>query len=292
MKKLRKRVVFCSLLLLLVLSLGSCGKKEEKAETTDTEEYYTKRGFYRGTDGYYYTDSDPEAYYDDMLNRYEIGDTESGYDDILYKFIKSISALDFKAANNFTESANSSVIINTYMSTTSAGNGVRSDSMETDTLLFSKDLYKDFLLSLEALSIQDTVYCDGYNIVTLNIRHSDYTNLDFWKEDYDTIMEDLYDIYQNTNSYDDITVKMTDYIIKYIQDKYRNTEDIEKKESRVEFVLVQNTMGSWSVRSDSGLYDLALKNNGDYIYNDISNAFTEYKSEREQEEQNSNYNER
>lgn len=289
MKKLRKRIVFCSLVMMLALSLGSCGKKDKSSEDT-TDEYYTKRGFYRGSDGYYYTDDDPDAYYDDMLNRYEIGDTESGYDDILFNFIKSVSALDFKAAVNFTETSESSSIVNTFMAeiTNNTSNKMDSsmdeDSVETDTMLFSKDLYKDFLLSLEAGSIQDTVYCDGYNIVTVNIKHSDYTNLDFWKQDYDMVMSDLYEIYKNSNDYNDIELRTTDYIVKYIQDTYRNSENIEKKESRVEFILVQNNMGSWSVRSDAGLYDLAMKNNGEYVYEDISKSFEKYRDERENEE--------
>lgn len=289
MKKLKKRVVFCILLMMMLLSLSSCGKKE-KSDADATDEYYTKRGFTRGTDGYYYLESDPDAYYDDMLNRYEIGDTESGYDDILFNFIKSVSALDFKAAINFTETDKSSTIVNTFMNDiTNSGmqseidQSMDSESVETDTALFSKDLYKDFLLSIEAGSIQDTVYCEGYNIVTMNIKHKDFTNLDFWKEDYDMIMSDLYDIYENSNDYDDIQLRSTDYIVKYIQDSYRNNPDIEKKESRVEFTLVQNNMGSWSVRSDEGLFDLAMKNNGRYVYEDIEKSFEKYKDNLEQE---------
>lgn len=278
--KLRTVIV---LLCLSTIGISGCGKKEEVVEEVESE--YNANGYKQGENGWYYKEGDTTGYYDEYGTRYEIGNTEIAFDDMLFSYLKSISILDFTSAYTYLVDTEASKVINEYLAN-DIDDGLADGSVETNSITFNRQVYKRFLLSLEAINIEDTVYAGSTNIVTMKVKHKDFTNVDFWLEDYNTIMKELLKIYQNSNSYDDIEVSTVDYLTGYILDEF-DKEDAPTKESHIEIVVAQNGVGAWQVQSDSDLARLAQTNNGSYIVNEIRTKFSEYYEQYlEEQEQN------
>lgn len=277
MSRHKLRLVVCLLVCSCIFS-GCGGSKKDTSE----EQEYNSLGMKQGDDGWWYKEGDETGYYDDYGNRYEIGQTDVAFDDMIFNYLKSVAMLDFSAAYNYLVSQESSTVINNYLQN-SVDDSLAGNSVDTDTITFNRKIYKQFLLSIEVLGIEDTVYAGDSNIVTVNIRHKDFTNLDFWRKDYDTIMNTLLDINENSNSYDDIETQTTDYLVKYILNAFDN-ENAPTRESEIEIVLTKNNMGAWQISSDADLAKLAQDNNGSYIVENIDHEFTTYYADWKQEQ--------
>lgn len=259
---------------------GGCGSKKE--ETTTEEDEYDTLGMKKGADGWYYKKGDDTGYYDAQGNRYEIGDTEIAFDDMLFSYLKSVSMLDFSAAYNYLVDNETSTVINSYLEN-SVDDELASTSVDTDVVTFNRQIYKQFLLSLEAVNIEDTVYAGDSNIVTVKVKHKDLTNLDFWRSDYQEIMDELLEINENSNSYDDVDMKTVEYLTNYILECYSKS-DAPTKESQVEILVTKSAQGAWQVSDDSDLAKLAQDNNGSYIVEKIENEFNDYYADWREEQ--------
>lgn len=270
MSKWKLRAVIAVLLCSCVVT-GCGGKKKNK---TENKSNYNTLGFKKGDGGWYYKEGDTTGYYDKYGNRFEKGEQGVAFDDMVFNYLRAISILDFSSAYKYLTEEEASTVISDYLQN-KVDDEISDGSVSTNTTTFNRKIYKKFLLSIEVLGIEDTVYAGDSNIVTVNIRHCDLTNTDFWRDDYEQVMESLIDINENSNSYDEIGTETVDYLTDYILKAF-SKKNAPKKESQVEIVITKNDLGSWQISSDSDLAELARNNNGSYIIDKIESEFRTY----------------
>lgn len=213
----------------------------------------------------------PEGFeWDYMGNLVPIGtDTSSTVEEITYLFLRSLTILDFTTVEHYSQD---SYVKDTYTSYYNADYGITDYYSD-----FLRKQYKYALTTMTVDRIGDTaVFADGTEYITVYVNILDLSDKDFWREDQQTIFDNM----EKFSEEDTDDTKMGQYLYDYIYTAYKEGK-VKLKPTEVELVISKNANGGWLITNDREL-DAALKyENGVDVANYIQNCYNDYIMEKQ-----------
>lgn len=183
-----------------------------------------------------------------------LGDTSLTAEEVAYNYLKSASMMDFDMLQR---SSQNSKVAKTYQN-------FYEDSSYSDA--FKRKMYKLVLKSMTINELTDSaLFANDKYIFTFSINALDLTEKDFWKQDKDTIFNNLKAYYREEED----STKASQYIYEYILNHY-SSDNPPMKDVSVELTVTKNDEGAWLVTDDTDLNNLCKYTDGEtvnsYIY--------------------------
>lgn len=145
---------------------------------------------------------------------------------------------------------------------------------------FKKEMYKQVLLSIQPLNVQDTAtFAVGKSVVTMNVKLIDLSNKDFWKEDTLKIFKNIFK-YRRAES---DSSKSKDYVYDYVLDYYKS-ESPKLVRKTISLTLEKGVTGGWVVTNDDELDAIAQYRDGEVVVSNIISAYDDWASSIDPEE--------
>lgn len=198
-----------------------------------------------------------------------IGNDEDTAEDIVFKYLRALSMLDFSTAES--ASSNSSVIEDYrdyYDQATSGYNNYYDD--------FLRKQFKTSIESIEIVEVGDVaVFADGTEHVTVVVETLNLENKDFWQSDRTALFEEL-EVYDET---EDDDAKLRNRVYDYLIDAYESGL-VGKREHTVELVVDKLNSGGWLVSNDRELDAILKYEEGVDVAKYILNEYQEWEIEQ------------
>lgn len=258
-------------ILVLLVVMGSCASRKLKAKeaeeanrTTQTsstapvevsdydrEQIRLIKKYGSAGDGFRWSDDG---------RKIPLGDPNLNETQVLYTYIRSLATLDFATAEKYS-------FKNRVIKTVDQFYSSESDSSYTST--FTKNMYKEVLLSIEPISVDSVAtFASGKVNVSMTVNILDLSNKEFWREDEDVIFERLEEYRKGEGD----STKAKLYLQEYVYDYWRS-EDANKKEVVLNFVLETSSNGGFLVTVDDELDNFARYAEGETVINAINREF-------------------
>ena len=194
-----------------------------------------------------------------------LGDSTKTPEDVAYAYIKALSQLEFATASKYSSYAQ---IPNNY-------NSMYQNSSASSISQFTRNLYKEVLLSIEVDGVKDVaIFEDGRYIITFSASLIDLTDKEFWLKDMETIYANLY----SYSSGEGDTSKANQYLYDYLL-SYYSGDSVKKRTTTFDLVLDKTSAGSWLVSDDSTLDALCRYQNGAVVSDYIWQCYTQWVNE-------------
>lgn len=195
-----------------------------------------------------------------------LGDQTKTPEDVGYAYIKALSQLEFATASKY---ASYAVIPDNY-------NAMYQNTNSTGITQFTRNLYKEVLLSIEINEVESVaIFDNGRYILTFSLDILDLTDKEFWLKDMETIYNNLYSYSIGEGD----TSKANQYLYNYLLDYY-SSDEAKKRTVSVDLVLDAVSNGGWLVSSDIDLDALCRYQNGAVVSDYIWQCYNKWVNEK------------
>ena len=293
-KKSTFAIIGVILFIILMVSANNHAKqkklKEQQASTeqVSTEESSNSKSYTEGTDAYLMSmqpelrksfGTPPEGFIWDLNGKgISLGDKSKSSEDVLYTYIRALSALDLATAQKYSRDAK---VVETYNDYFSKANANQADYQEQ----FMRNMYKQALTSMEITGVESSSkFASNKSVYTVTISMLDLTAKDFWEKDKDNLFKKLSGYESKENDSTKLEIFLYDYILNYYK-----TPTAVKRTVSMDITLERypDIDSGWLVSIDKDIDDAAKYNNGTLVTNYITEQFRQWSIENRSKSTNS-----
>ena len=204
-----------------------------------------------------------------------LGDKDKEPEDVVYTYLQALSKLNMDTAEFFSRGSD---VVKSYKEFYSETFNVTGDYK----LEFEREIYKQGMLSLEILGIDNTaVFAENKNTYTVKARIVDLSNKDFWKSEEEKFLGNLY--YLDKNEGD--SAKMDAAIYNAILTYYKSP-GVKKRDISFDVTVQRypDLDSGWLVSTDLTLDSELRYKDGNAVVNYINQQYQDFKVKKSLEE--------